>query len=138
VWPVSNSGVVSRHLTSLLKSSALAQLHHDEPMMLSLAVHLSLFLTVCHAAFPDCANGPLKGNLVCDTTAGYKDRATALVAEFTLAELASNSVNSASGIPRLGLPPYNWWSEALVSLSSCGWNVFDLLSSSTASHLVLV
>ncbi|KAM0260883.1 hypothetical protein ACHAQJ_002501 [Trichoderma viride] len=31
----------------------------------------------------------------------------------TLAEKTSNLVNSASGVPRLGLPGYEWWSEAL-------------------------
>ncbi|KAI0028412.1 glycoside hydrolase family 3 protein [Vararia minispora EC-137] len=80
---------------------------------------IALFLaTHALAAFPDCANGPLSTNLVCNTSANYKDRAAALVAELTLDELAANSVNLAVGVPRLGLPPYNWWSEALHGVAS--------------------
>ena len=73
-----------------------------------------LSLTLARADFPDCANGPLKTNLVCNPNANYLDRAKALVNLFTLEELTNNTVYTASGVPRLGLPPYNWWSEALV------------------------
>jgi xylan 1,4-beta-xylosidase len=31
----------------------------------------------------------------------------------TLAEKAANMMNAAPGVARLGLPAYNWWSEAL-------------------------
>lgn len=88
--------------------------------MLSL-VFVLLSLTIVRAAFPDCVNGPLKTNLVCNPNANYKDRATALVNLFTLEELANNTVNGASGVPRLGLPAYNWWSEALVRPT---WHTF--------------
>ena len=40
-------------------------------------------------------------------------RADALVATMTLEEKASQVINSAPGIPRLGVPDYQWWSEAL-------------------------
>ncbi|KAK8179615.1 beta-xylosidase [Phyllosticta citribraziliensis] len=63
--------------------------------------------------FPDCENGPLKENLVCDTTATPKARAAALVAALTLEEKFSNTGNTAPGVPRLGIPPYQWWNEAL-------------------------
>ncbi|KAJ7902063.1 glycoside hydrolase family 3 protein [Mycena olivaceomarginata] len=56
--------------------------------------------------FPDCVNGPLKDNL--DPVA----RAKAVIALFTDEELIHNSVHESDGVPRLGLPPYNWWSEA--------------------------
>lgn len=67
------------------------------------------------ADFPDCLNGPLKDNLVCDPTASHTARARALVDEFTLDELVNNTINTSPGVPRLGLPAYQWWSEALVS-----------------------
>ncbi len=66
------------------------------------------------AAFPDCENGPLASNLVCNTSAQHLDRAKAVVAEFTLEELIDNTVSDSPGVQRLGIPPYNWWSEALV------------------------
>lgn len=79
-------------------------------LAIALATPRSVF-----AAFPDCANGPLKSNLVCDPSSDPVSRARALVNELTLEEMANNTVNAAFGVPRLGLPPYNWWSEALVS-----------------------
>ncbi|KAF9262901.1 beta-xylosidase [Marasmius fiardii PR-910] len=78
----------------------------------------SIALT-CEGAFPDCVNGPLSKTLVCDTTAASIDRARALANELTVSELIQNTVNQSPGVSRLGLPPYNWWSEALhgVALS---------------------
>ncbi len=40
-------------------------------------------------------------------------RAADLVHRMTLQEKASQLVNAARAIPRLGVPAYNWWSEAL-------------------------
>lgn len=37
----------------------------------------------------------------------------ALLASMTAAEKASLLVNDSPGVPRLGIPPYNWWNEAL-------------------------
>ena len=65
-------------------------------------------------SFPDCVNGPLNTSLVCNTTATPLERATALVNLFTVAELVNNTQNESPGVPRLGLPEYQWWSEALV------------------------
>ena len=67
--------------------------------MLSLIFILSS-LTLARADFPDCLNGPLKSNLICDPTANYLDRATALVDLFTLEELAV-SPNLPGQVPRL-------------------------------------
>ena len=67
-------------------------------------------------AFPDCVNGPLANNTVCNTSKDAVTRATALIDLWTDDELASNTVNESPGVPRLGIPAYNWWSEALVSL----------------------
>ncbi|EIW53941.1 glycoside hydrolase family 3 protein [Trametes versicolor FP-101664 SS1] len=63
--------------------------------------------------FPDCVNGPLKSNAVCDITKDPITRATALIGLWTDEELTSNTVNASPGVPRLGLPAYNWWSEGL-------------------------
>ncbi|KAB8304044.1 hypothetical protein EYC80_005390 [Monilinia laxa] len=67
--------------------------------------------------FPDCANGPLANNTVCDTTADPYKRATALVSLFTLAEKINNTGNTSPGVPRIGLPAYEWWNEALHGLA---------------------
>jgi beta-D-xylosidase 4 len=67
--------------------------------------------------FPDCADSPLTDTLVCNKSASAWDRASALIAMFTLEELVNNTVNTAPGVPRLGLPPYEVWNEALHGLS---------------------
>ncbi|KAH8705307.1 hypothetical protein BGW36DRAFT_413301 [Talaromyces proteolyticus] len=71
------------------------------------------------AEFPDCTKEPLKSIAVCDTNLDTLTRAKALVAEFTLEEKIANVVYNSSGVPRLGLPQYTWWSEGLhgVALS---------------------
>ncbi|KAG6901879.1 hypothetical protein C0995_007003 [Termitomyces sp. Mi166 len=63
--------------------------------------------------FPDCVNGPLKSNAVCDSTQDPATRAKAVISLFTDDELMANTVNLSPGVPRLGLPSYEWWSEAL-------------------------
>lgn len=68
-------------------------------------------------SFPDCVNGPLRENLVCDRSANAHDRAAALISLFTFEELVNSTGNAFYGIPRLGLPPYQVWSESLHGLS---------------------
>ncbi|KAG0695043.1 glycoside hydrolase family 3 protein [Suillus ampliporus] len=63
--------------------------------------------------FPDCKSGPLADNAVCDTALDPITRATSLVKLFTVPELINNTANTSPGVPRLGLPAYQWWSEAL-------------------------
>lgn len=53
---------------------------------------------------------------MCNTSLDAFTRAKALVSLFTIEELANNTVTAAPGVPRLGLEPYEWWSEALVSV----------------------
>jgi hypothetical protein len=69
--------------------------------------------------FPDCTSGVLKNNTVCDTSKDPATRAKALVALFTDSELIANTVNLSPGVQRLGLPSYQWWSEALVRSTKC-------------------
>ncbi len=42
--------------------------------------------------YPDCANGPLKSNLVCDFTAAPEARAAALVATMSNSEKLANLI----------------------------------------------
>ncbi len=46
-----------------------------------------------------------------------EQRAADLVQRMTLEEKASQLVNQARAIPRLGVPAYDWWSEALARRS---------------------
>ncbi|KAL7783416.1 glycoside hydrolase family 3 protein [Trichoderma ceciliae] len=62
---------------------------------------------------PDCTTDPLCSNPICNTSLSVKQRVDGLISGMTLAEKASNLLNSAPGVARLGLPGYEWWSEAL-------------------------
>lgn len=81
----------------------------------ALAVGASSVQAAPPYGFPDCGDGPLKNNAVCDVTQDPFTRATALIDLWTDQELTNNTVNSSPGVSRLGLPAYNWWSEGLVS-----------------------
>jgi beta-glucosidase len=48
-----------------------------------------------------------------NTSLPAEQRAEALVSQMTLEEKGQQMVNRANAIPRLGVPAYNWWSEAL-------------------------
>ncbi len=48
-----------------------------------------------------------------DTSLPPEQRAADLVHRMTLEEKASQLVNQARAIPRLNVPAYDWWSEAL-------------------------
>jgi len=53
-----------------------------------------------------------------DTSLPAEQRATDLVHRMTLDEKASQLVNQARAIPRLGVPAYDWWSEALHGVAN--------------------
>jgi xylan 1,4-beta-xylosidase len=72
-----------------------------------------LAATVSSQAHPDCESGPLSNNSVCDTSLPARQRAQALVDAFTIQEKLNLTHNNSPGVPRLGLPTYNWWGEAL-------------------------
>jgi len=59
-----------------------------------------------------------------NTALSPQQRAADLVHRMTLEEKASQLVNSARAIPRLGVPPYNWWSEALHGVQVQGTTEF--------------
>ncbi|KAI0021200.1 glycoside hydrolase family 3 protein [Xylariomycetidae sp. FL0641] len=71
--------------------------------------------SLAEMAFPDCKGGPevLTTNLVCDTSASPADRAAALIGAWNVTEKLANLVDKSKGTARLGLAPYDWWSEAL-------------------------
>ena len=47
-------------------------------------------------------------------------RAKEVISNLTLEEKISQLLHEASGIDRLGIKPYNWWSEALHGVARCG------------------
>jgi beta-glucosidase len=68
-----------------------------------------LFVSVQHCAFAqDSANPPYLNPAL-----SPEQRATDLVRRMTLAEKASEMQNNSAAVPRLNIPAYQWWSEAL-------------------------
>ena len=68
--------------------------------------------------FPDCVNGPLATNTVCDTTASVEDRVQGLVSALTVPEKINLTGSNSPGVPRLGLYSYTWWNEALHGIAT--------------------
>ncbi|KAL7894281.1 glycoside hydrolase family 3 protein [Trichoderma sp. SZMC 28014] len=114
---ISNAALIAA-LTALLPSTVQAQ-DNQTYANYSSQGQPDLFpqtVATLNLSFPDCDHGPLKNNLVCDSSAGYVERAQALTSLFTLEELILNTQNSGPGVPRLGLPNYQVWNEALHGL----------------------
>ncbi|MFL6416500.1 MAG: glycoside hydrolase family 3 C-terminal domain-containing protein, partial [Bryobacteraceae bacterium] len=55
-----------------------------------------------------------------DPALSPEERAADLVAQMTLDEKAAQMQNSAPAIPRLGIPAYDWWNEALHGVARAG------------------
>ncbi|KAK1751093.1 glycoside hydrolase superfamily, partial [Echria macrotheca] len=81
--------------------------------LLALASAVAVTAQAPFQPFPDCDGGLLATNQVCNRTLSPPERAAALVAAMTTDEKLQNLVSKSQGAPRIGLPAYNWWSEAL-------------------------
>ena len=55
-----------------------------------------------------------------DPARSFEERAADLVARMTLEEKVSQLQNNAPAIPRLGVPAYEWWNEALHGVARAG------------------
>ena len=55
-----------------------------------------------------------------DPARSFEERAADLVAHMTLEEKVSQLQNNAPAIPRLGVPAYEWWNEALHGVARAG------------------
>src|SRR6202044_1888185 len=74
------------------------------------------FASVQHSAVAqDSANPPYLNPQL-----SPEQRATGLVRRMTLAEKASEMQNNSAAVPRLNIPAYQWWSEALHGVINQG------------------
>ncbi len=83
-------------------------LQHVSVLSLSLALALAAY------AAPEATPAYL------DSTQPQARRIDDLIARMTLEEKASLMGNTTPGVPRLGIPKYNWWSEALHGVANAG------------------
>jgi xylan 1,4-beta-xylosidase len=83
-----------------------------------LGASVALLLSNGAQALPNCASGSLASNGICNTSLSPNARAAALVAAMQDSEKLANLVSKSPGVSRLGLPAYNWWSEALHGIAA--------------------
>ena len=78
---------------------------------------LMYFLTLVSC---DTTNPRTKFFPFCNLNLTITQRAKDIVSRLTLDEKISQLVNTAPAIPRLGIPSYQWWNEALHGVSFVG------------------
>ncbi|KQJ84878.1 beta-D-xylosidase 4 [Brachypodium distachyon] len=107
---------------------AMAAPHPFQAVLMPLALSLSLALlcssNVARAQTPvfacDAANSTVAGYAFCDRAKSASARAADLVSRLTLADKVGFLVNKQPALARLGIPAYEWWSEALHGVSYVG------------------
>lgn len=86
-------------------------------------IHVLLIIISCYhvkAATVVCNNTATAKMPFCNKNLHYKVRAQDLISRLTLEEKLAQLGDQAPGVQRLGIPPYNWWSEALHGVSDHG------------------
>jgi beta-glucosidase len=86
---------------------------------LTLQPWLFLAVLLVQALVPSAAQ-TIGGAVYLDPTQSINVRVDDLVGKMTLEEKASQLVNQARAIPRLQVPAYDWWSEALHGVARAG------------------
>ncbi|XP_076897907.1 putative beta-D-xylosidase 7 [Bidens hawaiensis] len=71
----------------------------------------------------DSSKPATKSYTFCNLRLPISARVKDLVSRLTLDEKISQLVNAAPAIPRLGIPAYEWWSEALHGVSNSGFGI---------------
>ncbi|ONI35067.1 hypothetical protein PRUPE_1G513200 [Prunus persica] len=89
----------------------------------------------CDSSQPSTSSYPF-----CKTTLPINQRVQDLVSRLTLDEKISQLVNSAPPIPRLSIPSYEWWSEALHGVADVGKgiNLYGTISNATSFPQVIL
>jgi beta-glucosidase len=84
----------------------------------SVLLAMMVSLTMLGAPVAAEAHAPPGTPIYLNRAYSFEERAADLVSRMTLAEKASQMVSSqAPAIPRLGIPAYGWWNEALHGVS---------------------
>lgn len=91
---------------------------HSRKLMLTV-LEACIVLVTHRVAAQDASELPYR-----DPSRSPQERAADLVHRMTLEEKASQLVNQARAIPRLGVPAYDWWSEALHGVAVNGTTEF--------------
>ena len=87
--------------------------------VIALIFIMGIFIVICPAMAQDISSFPYM-----NTKLSPEERAADLVHRMSLQEKASQLVNQARAIPRLNVPAYDWWSEALHGVAVDGTTEF--------------
>ncbi|KAM7514593.1 hypothetical protein LguiA_004176 [Lonicera macranthoides] len=97
------------------------------PFLHTLIPLITFLFTVTSSTQPpyscDSSNPHTKSLPFCNPNLPIPVRARDLVDRLTLDEKVSQLVNTAAAIPRLDIPAYEWWSEALHGVADAGYGV---------------
>lgn len=98
------------------------------------------FTYVCDPSRSSKLGLEISNFVFCDSSLPYHVRAKDLVDRMTLSQKVQQLGDNATGVPRLGLPSYKWWSEALHGVSNVGPGTFfdDLIPSATSFPTVIL
>ena len=77
-------------------------------------------LTAHKAYGPSACDGAQKSSAWCDTSKDFTTRANTLVSALTAEEKSKLFLNTVEATPRLDLPAYDWWNEALHGVARDG------------------
>ncbi len=98
-----------------------------KPQSCRIALTLTGFLFLTSCIYPthemeqeNPKTAPTEQSRYWDTTLDINQRVDDLVSRMTLEEKVSQMLNEAPAIERLGVPAYNWWSEALHGVARAG------------------
>ncbi|KAL8162567.1 hypothetical protein V2J09_014056 [Rumex salicifolius] len=75
--------------------------------------------TPTNPQFP-CKSPHFNSYRFCNASLSTSTRAQSLLSHLSLPEKISALCNNFSGVPRLGIPPYEWWSESLHGIATNG------------------
>ncbi|KAM0938799.1 putative glycosidase [Dioscorea sansibarensis] len=81
---------------------------------------LLLFSLSLSSSQPYSCLPPHSSFAFCNTSLPISARATSLISLLSLSEKIHQLSNSAAAVPRLGIPPYQWWSESLHGVAING------------------
>ncbi|KAG6505220.1 beta-D-xylosidase 1-like [Zingiber officinale] len=89
-------------------------------LLLVVALAASALVGGGSAAFACGRGSPAAGLPFCQPGLPIRARARDLIGRLTVAEKVAMLVSRPAGVPRLGIPSYQWWSEALHGVAKVG------------------
>ncbi|HBE40784.1 MAG TPA: glucan 1,4-alpha-glucosidase [Bacteroidales bacterium] len=84
-------------------------------------ISICLLFCIANLSYYAIAQEPPVKHPFQDHSLSVEERVNDLVSKMTLKEKADQLVYTAPAIPRLGIPSYNWWNEALHGVARAGF-----------------